>query len=178
MAVLGVLLVGVLGWQFTRKGPGGGSSKKGDTATTRTAKGSNAKSASSSASGGVAFKKSDVDIDDLVASVRDRVFIDFVYEDERVARDPMRALVQEGATGPMWQPKGLDVEREMIIRAIRDKVVSGIVWDETNPCAVIDNEVVRRWHQFPLGIVLVDIQPDFVTFGRGDIELPIGLKEW
>jgi len=168
LAVLGVALAGVLVWQLR----GGGSEGKQPTRRSESSR------KASEATGELAIRMADVNIEELVARVRERVYVDFAYEEHRLPRDPMRPLVGDAAAGPMLPQIGEKISREAVIKAVQDKVVSGIVWDERDPCAIIDNEVVFRGQQFPLGIVLVDIQPDHVTFQRGDVVVSVGLKEW
>jgi len=175
MAVLGVALMGVLVYQFTRSGD-----KKTSGATEATTSQTDARKTpkQSGVSGGkddVGFVAAGVDVDALVASVE---VLDFYYERERIARDPMRPLVGEMGVTLLDQTQGFDLEREIILKAMSTKVVSGIVWDPTHPCAVIDNEVVSLGQVLPLDIVVADIQPAHVVFKKGDIEVSVALKEW
>jgi len=164
MAVLGVVLVGVVIWQLM---PREGATAPDTGPAPDSSQGEASKTGAEKAAATPGFKTADADIDALVASVE---VLDFNYWQERIHRDPMTPLRRGNGVGNS-NGKG-----EVYI-AIRDKVVSGIVWDARNPCAVVDDEIVFRGSTFPLGIVVVDIGQDYVTFRGGDVELSVGLKE-
>ena len=60
---------------------------------------------------------------------------------------------------------------------IAEKSVTGIVYNEYAPVAVIDDEVVSEGHQYADGVVLTKIEPKRVWFKWGDAEIPVELKE-
>lgn len=169
-AVLGVALVAVVIYQV--RGASGSKKTSGSTGKAAAAK---------KAGEPVELLKADIDVKALVESVQP---VDFNYNDARIERDVMRPLV--GADMVVGNPAELlrdpnqsndDLRRQIYVNAIREKVVSGIVYDEDRPCAVVDNEIVFRGTELPLGITVVDIGSNYVVFRGGDVELPVGLKE-
>lgn len=115
--------------------------------------------------------------EELMSKIRD---VDFRYADARQARDPMIALV--GRAGSQFGPRGPqepsdstpERQRDEIIYEANRKVVTGIIWDERRPLAVIsdvtDDYIV--WEGFIFegqGIMVEKIGPTFVQF-RLDVE--------
>ena len=175
MAVLGVVLVGVVVHQLMGKG----ASKEGSSETKTPAKTPRERATSPGKPEKVEIKKADVDLEPLLASVE---VLDFSYDDHRIPRDPMKSLVGPAMVmSANWPQRGSEgaelIQNEIYINAIREKMVSGIIWDEENPCAVVDNEIAFKGTQFPLGITVVDIGKDYVLFRGGSVQLPVGLKE-
>jgi hypothetical protein len=121
------------------------------------------------------FDVADVDIDRLLQNIQD---VDFQYNLERLSRDPMSPLIGLQARGEapgVGQPQiGAD---ERLLHLARLKAISGIVWDDRNPFAVIDNEVVTQGYVYPDGILLDEIHPDYVVFRVNDARVEVELKE-
>ncbi len=181
MGVLGVVLVGVLVFQFARPAPTANKAKSTATSASSSAAKTvpiTATKGTADKSAGVAFMQSGVDAKALADSVE---VLDFDYKEMRIPRDPMASLVRTsgsaGVVSPAIVSSGMQIQNEVFINAIRDKVVSGIVWDPVNPRAVVDSEIVSVGSMFPLGIEVIAIERDNVTFRGGQIELPVGLKE-
>lgn len=180
VAILGVILVGVVIYQVTRGGATATAAKEQaiDSTNQVATRPSTTKPAGQAAQGGgaVEFKTANVDIPKLLADAKP---CDFDYEAMRIVRDPMAPLIGPGAGGgPGPTTKG------PWVRAILERVVSGIVWDAANPCAVVDDEIVFRGSEVevlvdykPERLVVIDIGQDYVTFRGGEVELPVRLKE-
>ena len=121
------------------------------------------------------FVESDVDIVALQRNIQD---VDFEYNIERLSRDPMSPLIgllTSTSSANQGQPQlGAD---QRLIQTARLKSVSGIVWDDANPFAVIDNEVVTTGYAYPEGIVVDEILPDHVVFRVNDARVEVELKE-
>jgi hypothetical protein len=192
-AALVVLFVGVLVFQFTRKPPSPPVAPK--TAATKTATrepaahtaasptASAAKPAASAAAakaapgGRTEIKKADVNIDELLAGIKE---VDFDYDKERLSRDPMMPLVgtltkaqtkgEEGAA-----PEGTVQQATPV--TVMNKVVSGIVWDAKRPLAIVDNDIVYPGYTYADGTVVEAIERDHVVFRVGDSLIQVQLKE-
>lgn len=173
--VIGVVLAGVLLWQFVLKpGPGSGA----DSADTGAQE--------EDLIDDVGFVFAEKDMDALAESVD---MLDFNYQAMRLAaeaRDPMRPLTQRPPGGGNGDTGPVRPEQEMFLSAIRARAISGIVWDEVNPCAVVDNEIVFVDSRVLLDkanpaasdcLVVVDIGKDYVRFRGGDVEEAVSLKE-
>ena len=55
--------------------------------------------------------------------------------------------------------------------------MTGIVYDEYNPVAVIDDDVVGLGHVYPDGTKVYAIERDRVVFMIGTAKSPVELKE-
>ena len=175
IAVLGLALAGVLVYQFGVKGvnppaaakPAGGTPAASSVAAQPAAAASPASAASQSAAA------AEIDIDALLASIKE---VDFDYEKDRVARDVMAPLVgkvavrtEEGGDAAPVAPATLG--------KVMSKVVSGIVWDESFPVAVVDNEVVEPGYEYADGTTVESIEEDHVVFRVGESSIQVELKE-
>ena len=185
LAILGIVVVGVLVFQMTRKPPGppipqGGASKAaaaktGDAAAKKTVAGKTAAAAGKTeADDAVQIKKADVNIDDLLSGIKE---VDFDYEQSRLPRDPMAPLV-----GTLTRRKdGGEAETAAAPATavgVMSKVVSGILWDGRRPLAVVDNEVVYPGYIYADGATVESIERDNVTFKVGDSLIQNPLKEF
>ena len=189
LAVMGAVLVAVLGYQLTRKEPSPpvaaktasqvqGASKTGTTAPTpaaaHAAKTASPSPASAAPSSKTQIKKVDVNIDELLANIKE---VDFDYERERLPRDPMAPLV---GTLTAKQGEGKEERPSAPPTAVQvmNKVVSGILWDERHPLAVVDNEVVHPGYVYADGVTVESIERDRVIFKVGDSLIQNPLKEF
>ncbi len=164
MAVLGLVLAGIVFWQF--KPVGGGDSGQDD--------------GTAESKGPIEFKPIDLDIDSLVASVEMNIP---EYSEVRIERDPMAPLIRPlTAIGPVSgeavvKGEGAEPAKQRIVNLIRTITVSGIVWDPATPYAVVDNEIVRRGQVLPSGISVAEIGPDYVLFEAEGVQVPVYLRE-
>lgn len=176
-----LVLGGVLVWTANRKSPEE-IERSERFARIRAERDAAAKSGKSPAAGKEAaaedtgvFKTADVDIDALSQSIQE---VEFEYNIERLSRDPMSPLIglkTAESTSESSQPQiGLD---QRLIQTARLKSVSGIVWDDLSPFAVIDNEVVTTGYAYPEGIIVDEIHPDHVVFRVNDARVEVELKE-
>ena len=156
LIMLGVLVVAVIGvfiYQFG--GMGGG---------TATAPGAKPGTAAKSAASAERFRDVDVNIDELLEGIR---AVNFDYAASRISRDPMTPLVgqlSENAANTAEQSMRPGQNRMEIFL----KKITGIVWDQYDPRAVIDNEVVGIGYTYPSGVQIYDIKEKRVTFKDGD----------
>lgn len=163
LASLGLVIAGVLWFQFFR-GPSMTSADTGasapvvlDPALTLT----NSKSV---------FQEVDFNIEELVQSIKE---VTFDYMEVRLARDPMAPLLI-GAHFRPGQP-GTSISRpgssyETLVYEVNRKVVTGIIWDESNPIAVIrepgqlSETIVYPGKNLGTGIVIKAVERDRVVF--------------
>lgn len=167
--ILGVVLVGVLLYQFLIAGgappPKAGSAPKAQTAGTSTAVATRPNTPPAR------LQKVDVDLDKLLKNIE---VVTFIYDNERISRNPMTPLVGRiFASSERTEASGPVVNEY----SIREKAVSGIIYNEFNPVAIIDDEVVTEGHQYADGVVVTQIEPKRVWFQWRDSLIPVELKE-
>jgi hypothetical protein len=84
--------------------------------------------------------------------------------------------------GTLTRKEGEGVEKAPLAPAtavqVMNKVVSGIVWDERRPLAVVDNEVVYAGYAYADGTTVESIERDRVIFKVGDSLIQNPLKEF
>lgn len=110
-----------------------------------------------------------VNIDELLKGVQE---VSFDYEAMRIDRDPLDPLV-----GQIRDQNALPVTGSSGVLEIKRKRITGILYDEKNPQAVVDDEVVGIGHVYPNGVKVLDIQKDKVIFQLGDSPIPVEMKE-
>jgi hypothetical protein len=178
---LGVVLVAVLVYQFLIAGGPAPPPKAPTTGATTTAQAAPAANGSTaakpattavaSAEGPARLKKVDVDLDALIESLN---VVTFVYDNEKINRNPMTPLV-----GRVLAPTNPDAAMEQMTSPgiIRSKSVSGIIFNEFNPVAIVDDQVITEGYQYPDGVVVTQIEPKRVWFQWRDTLIPVELKE-
>lgn len=131
----------------------------------------------------VLIDASAVDIKSLIQKIERKVFD---YSRDRQPRDPMRPLVglvkdQSLPSDPL-EGRGMgDTEpdadcRGLIFQAGR-MVVTGILWSEANPLAVVNGEIISKGYEFPSGITVEAIERSRVILRACDTLIPRELKE-
>jgi hypothetical protein len=175
--VLGAVLVGIVLYQFVIKGVKPPAVPQ---PVTRATGASVAKSpanpaaaAGGAASTAEAAEPVKIDIDALLASIKE---VDFDYERDRVARDVMSPLVGQVAVRTQKDGAGEPVAAATLGK-VMSKIVSGIVWDESFPVAVVDNEVVEPGYEYADGTVVESIEEGYVVFRVGESLIQVELKE-
>lgn len=178
---LGVVLVAVLIYQFLIAGGPAPPPKAPAPSQTTTAQaaptgggGSAAKAtgaAAATAEGPARLRKVDINLDALIESLN---VVTFVYDNEKINRNPMTPLV-----GRILAPTGPDTKDDQVTSPgiIRSKSVSGIIYNESNPVAIVDDEVITEGYQYPDGVVVTQIEPKRVWFQWRDTLIPVELKE-
>ena len=187
VAILGVVLAGVLVYQFVRKPPPMPDTGPAveNRATPRPpaspAAAPAAKPAASSAAqprtATTQLDQIDIDVSGLLSGIQE---VAFDYDREPMPRgNPMKPLVGTVITPAIIEDQGqaAAAQRTPAWVELMSKVVSGIVWDPNNPVAVVDNEVVFPGYEYPSGILVNAIEPDRVVFKLGDSLVEIELKE-
>ncbi len=182
-AILGVILVAVLVKQFVLTGapasPAGTAAKTAATSTRTAAGGQPA----ARPGGGTSLQKAEVDLDALIASVEVEPMD---YAKVRISRNPMAPLVgmvtplsgaAAGQQGDPDAPLGKSATSKVSLVDAYAMRVTGIVWDNRNPVAVLDNEIVSVGHVFPNGTQVYSIEPTRVVLKVGDSLIPIEMKE-
>lgn len=162
MAVLGVVLVAVFAYQFILK-PSGAA----DTPRTPAGEPTTPVSSASALSG-----EEEMNIEDLMGGIKE---VDFDYERERLARDPLKPVIWEPSRVRRNGEGDRAVERlGPLVEWAMQRVVSGIIWDPTYPVAVvsvdneIDDRVVYPGYRYSNGVVVDRIEQDRVVFRVGD----------
>lgn len=114
-----------------------------------------------------------VDIDPE-ALLRDVEVVPFDYDLHRIDRNPMTPLIGQvsGPRAPVYTQDATARPFEVL-----QKKISGIIWDEREPMAVVDNEVVVPGHVYPDGVLVHSIEPNRVVFKVGDSYYPVPIKE-
>ena len=205
VAVLAVVLVVVLYFQVLRESPEDKAFRENlEKSKTQAAPGASpatpgaAPPAQAPAAGTGAAPSLNVvkeDIDQLLAQVRKVIEEDdFSYEDaqKEQRRNPMTPLVgpfkvtqdNGGEPSPTPVPPADALLAASIERAVS---LSGIVWDEANPMAILDNEVVGVGHRlpvsqfpesrFPNGVYVQSIEQRRIVLRYNEMSIPIELKE-
>lgn len=168
LVVMGIVLIGVLTYQMSSSKTPAASAKAGKSKAGQSAK--NTSGAAEDATEASALKRTDIDIDVLLANIQE---VDFEYDAEEIPRDPMRPLIGTLLTteqeDPVIPPASVD--------RIRDKNVSGIVWNEHAPVAIVDNEIVVPGFVYPDGTEVESIGPDRVVFKVAESLIQVQLKE-
>jgi hypothetical protein len=118
-----------------------------------------------------------IDLNELTESIQE-VFFD--YEAERSARNPMRPIV--GAVIDDGGPGSSGDNSTMLIQLARAMILTGIIWDETRPLAVLDDQVVNEGFTFYKtegsdGIVVHIIEQNRVILKVDDEQIPHNLEE-
>ncbi len=208
LVVLGIATLGVLYWQFFTESefdrqyrenqekaatqpaatPGAPAAPAGTPAVTPAATQAGATPAAGAPAQGSAFQRADVDIDELIAGIKE---VDFDYDEVAADVNPMTPLVGPFAPQQIAQGESADgpesiAQRQDIQKLVRNLTVTGIMWDQFDPMAVVRfpvqgeliSEVVTRGFEFPdMGVTVHDIETDRVTLNVDGMLIPIELEE-
>lgn len=175
-AGLGIVLLGVLVYQFVLR-PDANPAGAPTQAAAKTPAASTAAHAPASAAAKTAAANTppvEVDIYALLASIKE---VDFDYEKDRIPRDVMAPLVGKVAVRTGEDGAAAGKVAPATLGKVMSKVVSGIVWDESYPVAVVDNEVVEPGYEYADGTVVDTIEEDYVVFRVGESLIQVELKE-
>ncbi len=112
----------------------------------------------------------DIDPDALL---KDISVVPFDYQANKIERDPMAPLIGVIRTG---EP-GKAATATGALEDVLQKKVTGIVWDDQNPVAVVDDEAVSVGHTYPNGVQVQSIEKDRVIFKVRDSLIPVPMKE-
>lgn len=169
--VLGVALVVVLVWQLFIKGvsPPKAGTAAGAKPPVQTAKTASPPPAGAADNGPMRLKTDEVDLDKLLEDIE---VVTFDYQASRIERDPMAPLI-----GYIRPGETKAVLETPVVADVRRKKVTGIIWDEYDPVAVVDNELVSLGHTYPNGVEVYSIERDRVLFKVGDSLYPVEMKE-
>lgn len=146
--------------------------------------------ASTAPAGGPArarFQKADVNIDELIAGIKE---VDFDYDAVAMDTDPLTPLVgpfapQHVATTDVPGAPSL-AARQDVQMLVRNIHVTGIMWDKYDPMAVVvfpvqgekTSEVVSRGYKFPdMDVSVHDIETDRIILNINGVLVPIELEE-
>ncbi len=123
------------------------------------------------------FQRTDVDLDTLVQEIK---VVEFEYDKGAEARDPTLPLA--GDSMKLRARTAIakhDLTPESLLNSAKQKRVTGIIWDDRRPYAVIDNDVVSVGFTFDEPIFVKAIERDHVVLGitGQDTEVVSELKE-
>lgn len=119
------------------------------------------------------FEAQVINVDDLLASIKG---VDFNYDENRLSRNPMMPLVgftEQPAVPGGGKPGDTGVRDQGLIKALqnaKNMKVTGIMWDEKEPLAVVNDTVVGPGYDFGGEIVVESIT-------RSAVVLKIGTEE-
>ena len=171
--VVVLLLLGAAVTYSMSAGPGGGSPNPALAKAGGSAAGTEGSGIATFES---VFQDVEVDIEQLIQNIEP---FEFIYNDVRIARNPAAPVVQNDEIDPSTWPKtDVAIGDDSIIFFAEQKEVTGIIWDETSPLAVIDGEVVGEGHEFALTgsdktIVVKTIAEDFVVLSIPSEDLDV-----
>ena len=164
VAVLAVVLLGVLLWQFVLRPAEGPPMVEGQTKV--------AKVSTTTTKTPVEAPKTLVRVEiDVDALLREIEVVTFDYDAERIDRQPMRPLVKNEGINPT-DPDGMTSALPSLVRQMN---VSAIVWDEVRPVAVVDDAFVWEGKTYPGGIVVETIERNRVWFKIANQRIPVDL---
>ena len=163
LALLGLVIVGVLWFQFFR---GPSMSAPANAVANAPAK---AIPAQIAAVAGSVFQEVDFNIEELVQSIKE---VDFDYMEARLARDPMAPLLAGAAflrPQARYAHSGTSSMSDSVVYEANRKTVTGIIWDETDPVAVIrepglPERIVYAGDRLGAGIVIKAVEQNHVVF--------------
>jgi hypothetical protein len=123
------------------------------------------------------FQRSDVDIDQLIQSVSE---VEFDYASEHVSRNPTLPLVGGVSFFRARMAEGETVlEADDLLYAANRKELTGIIWNDARPLAVVDNEVVHVGYRFiePIEVKAIEQGRIVLAIDGQDVEIVKELKE-
>ena len=136
------------------------------------------------------FQKAAVDVDQLIASVKE---VSFDYDTERTQVNPMTPLVGSAAHKAIngspapgengGSPQAGIGDSQAVLRTFR---ITGILWDKHDPMAVVSypvkgeltSEVVTRGYTFPdTNLRVIDIEQERVILDANGTQVSLQLEE-
>ncbi len=171
--VLGVVLVGVLVYQLVLAGdpPPAGTTDRPERPSA--AERRQQREAARATDVAAPTEAIEIDMEELIRSVEVQPIN---YAQVKIRRNPMEPLVgiPDFTERPPVDPD-IDVPPPV---ARRPRVISGIIWDEHRPIAIIDNTVVHEGYVFADGVQVFEIEPTRVLLKEGDTISPVEIEEF
>ncbi len=176
LTVLGVVLTLVLGSQFIGGKPKHAAQAK-QTGAAQPARNSAENLPNAAPRVTSVFQRADVDLDTLVQEIK---VVEFEYDKDAGDRDPTLPLAGDSMKlrARTAMASG-NLSPEDLVFSAKQKRVTGIIWDDVTPFAVIDNDVVSVGFTFDEPIFVKAIERDRVVLGitGQDTEVVSELKE-
>ena len=174
-AALGVVLVGVLVYQFVLAGdpsPAANPQTAGSAAApARSTPQATARPAAENMAKPETVNPLDPkELDDLITRIQR---VTFQYP-EVPGRDPMVPLIREGLR--LEQGGSLPLGGPAVITVV-NKQVTAIIWNDSMRWAIVDDIPVWPGYVYPDGVMVESIEPDKVVFRVEDKRYPIPLKD-
>ncbi len=107
------------------------------------------------------FEDTDADAIDIASLMQKIKDVEFVYAENIEARNPAQPVSPRNVAPDPDAPRSDLPPADPRFVALGKKV-TGIIWDATNPMAVVDDEVVHEGYVFPYEIVVKAIGEDHV----------------
>lgn len=123
------------------------------------------------------FQEAPVDLQELIENIKE---VEFNYRDAHDSRNPTAALVGDPMIFRARIVPGAEGElAENLLYEANRKNLTGIIWDDVTPLAVIDNAVVYVGYEFEEPIIVKTIERDYVVLAitGEDLEVVRQLKE-
>lgn len=179
---LAAVLVAVLAYQFLFAGgvtpvvpkntaPAGGTAVAGAPVAVKPEGTQVAQAAPKGAASGQPLELMQVDIDPD-ALLKDISVVPFDYQANKIDRNPMTPLI-----GVIRAGEAKAVATPGTAQDVMQKKVTGIIWDDHNPVAVVDDEVIGVGHAYANGVQVQAIEKDRVIFKVRDSLIPVPMKE-
>lgn len=123
------------------------------------------------------FQEAPVDLEELIENIK---VVEFDYHNQHDSRNPTSALVGDPMLFRTYVATGDedDIAENLLYEANR-KSLTGIIWDDEKPLAVIDGVVVFVGYKFQEPILVKAIERDYVVLAIAgeDLEVVRQLKE-
>lgn len=123
------------------------------------------------------FQEAPLDLQELIQNIKE---VEFNYRDAHDSRNPTAALVGDPMIFRARRIPGTEDElAENLLYEANRKNLTGIIWDDVTPMAVIDNAVVYVGYEFEEPIIVKTIERDYVVLAitGEDLEVVRQLKE-
>lgn len=176
LAVLLLVLGGAIWFFVFKKDPAGPTIQARPTDSAQQTLSGEAASGVSSRISSV-FQEAPLDLQELIQNIKE---VEFDYRDAHDSRNPTRALVGDPMVFRARRIPGGESElAENLLYEANRKNLTGIIWDDVTPMAVIDNAIVYVGYEFEEPIIVKAIERDYVVLAitGEDLEVVRQLKE-
>lgn len=176
-----VILVGVLFYQFVLAKPKPPAPSP-TTSKTQTASASVSPSQQTTPKSGVGSISPTIDtleqnVDEIIENLLSAIqIVQFNYQESVPPRNPMTPLVGT-IPSTIFESETPIPSSEVTPGQVLSKKITAIIWDEYQPLAIIDNQIVTEGYTFPDRIQVYKIEPRRIVFKLDDTIFPVRIKE-
>ncbi len=176
-----IVLIGVLLYQFVLKPqsptPSATPSTQQTSTTTKTRTQSTTPTTTGDTSIAPSIETLEQNVDEIIENLLSAIqIVQFDYQKIVPPRNPMTPLVGIIPTN-MFNPETPIPNTEVTPGQVLNKKISAIIWDEYQPLAIINDELVPEGYTFPDRIQVLRIEQKRVIFKLDDTIFPVRLKE-